>query len=113
VETVETEFYEINEDVPIPLLDNEDRLLSLDSLTPEQQRNYDALLPQLRTILASAPSCPGDGNIDFVVDQKDIDNWRFYSESPGLSSVYDFNLDGFTNTADQSIILENLGQHCR
>jgi hypothetical protein len=112
VETVETEFYEIDEAAPIPLLDNEDRELPLDSLTQEQQRNYDALSPQLAAILASSPACPGDGNIDSVVDQKDLDNWSVYAETGGLSSVYDFNLDGLTNAADQSVILDNPGLDC-
>jgi hypothetical protein len=57
---------------------------------------------QLATLLASQPACPGDGNIDFVVNQQDLEDWRFYSESFGLSSVYDLNLDGLTNTADRA-----------
>jgi arylsulfatase A-like enzyme len=113
VNTVETEFYAIDEAVPIPLLDNPDRALPLASLTPEQQRNYDALAPQLAAILASAPACPGDGNIDSVVDQKDLDDWSIYAGSGGLSSVYDLNLDGVTNAADQTIIQENLGRDCQ
>ncbi len=113
VETVENEFYEIDEAVPLPLLDNEDKVLPLASLTPEQQANYDALLAQLNATLDSAPSCPGDGNIDSVVNQEDLDEWSHYSETGGLSSVYDFNLDGLTNTADQSVITQNLGLDCR
>lgn len=112
VETVETELYEIDEAVPVPLIDNADRALALDSLTPEQQRNYDALAAQLEAILASSPPCPGDGNIDLVVNQKDLDDWSSFSETGGLSSVYDFNLDGLTNAADQSLIEQNLGLNC-
>ncbi len=112
VQTVETEFYQIDEAVPSPLLDNADKALALDALTPEQQSNYDALASQLAAILASSPPCPGDGNIDLVVDQKDLDDWSSFSETGGLSSVYDFTLDGFTNTADRSVIEDNLGVNC-
>jgi hypothetical protein len=113
VDTTTTEFYKINEAVPKPKLDEEGTELPLDNLTPEQQRNYNALSAQLATLLASQPACPGDGNIDFVVNQKDLDDWRFYSKSYGLSSVYDLNIDGLTNAADKSIIRQNLGLNCR
>ena len=63
-------------------------------------------------MLASAPDCPGDGNIDLVVDQKDLDDWRF-AQPVCLSSVYDFDLTGCTDAADQSIIHQNLGLDCR
>src|SRR5262249_37382584 len=106
------EFYQINEDVPVPLLDREDSELPLDALTREQQTNYDALSAQLEAILDSEPACPGDGNIDSVVNQTDLDDWQYYSSSYGLSSVYDLNLDGVTDEADESIIQENLGLTC-
>jgi hypothetical protein len=103
VDTTTTEFYEINEAVPVPKLDKAGTELPLNALTPEQQQNYNELSAQLATLLASQPACPGDGNIDFVVNQQDLEDWRFYSESFGLSSVYDLNLDGLTNTADRAI----------
>jgi len=113
VDTTTTEFYQIDEAVPVPTLDKAGTELPLNALTPEQQRNYNELSVQLATLLTSQPACPGDGNIDFVVDQRDLDDWRFYSESYGLSSVYDLNLDGLTNTADRAIIEQNLGLDCR
>jgi hypothetical protein len=113
VQTTETEFYEINEAVPLPKLDLEGTELPLGSLTPDQQRNYDALSAELGPLLASAPVCPGDGNIDSVVNQQDLANWAFYSQSWGLSSVYDFNFDGLTNAADRAIIEEHLGLVCQ
>ena len=112
VQTVETEFYAINEAVPLPLLDDPERELSLAALTPEQQAIYDALLAQMNATLDSAPSCPGDGNIDSVVNQQDLDQWSVYSQNGGLSTVYDFNLDGHTDAADQSVIMENVGLEC-
>lgn len=110
-----TEFYEIDEGdeaEPEPTLDTADADLLPGSLTDEQQQNFDALEAQLATLLASQPECPGDGNIDFVVNQKDIKEWRFYSESSGLSSVYDLNLDGVTDEQDRDIIEDNLKIRC-
>jgi hypothetical protein len=113
VETTTTEFYEIDEAVPIPKLDDPGKELPLDALTPVQQQNYDTLSAQLQTLLASEPECPGDGNIDLVVDQKDLDDWRFYAQTSGQSSVYDLNVDGLTNSDDEAIVREHLGTDCR
>lgn len=112
VETVTTEFYEIDEAAPLPRLDTRERALPLDGLTPDQQAAYDSLLATLNATLASASTCPGDGNLDAVVDQADLDQWRAYSESSGRSTVYDFTLDGFTDAADEAVIEENLGRVC-
>jgi len=103
-----TEFYEIDEANP-PLLDTADANLLTGTLTAEQQTNYDALAAQLAAVRASAPPCPGDGNLDQVVDDNDIDDWKFYAETWGLSSVFDFNLDGLTDAADEQVILDHRG----
>src|SRR5262249_29963496 len=108
-ETTDIEFYEIDQDVPLPKLDNPDRMLPLADLTDAQQLNYDALSAQLAALRASVPYCPGDGNIDFVVNQLDIDDWRSNAQSGGQSSWYDINLDGLTNDADENLIESNLG----
>lgn len=113
VDRMTTEFYEISEAVPQPKLDKANTELPLDRLTPEQQRNYDALSQQLATLLASQPACPGDGNIDLVVDRRDLRDWHSYKVSTGQSSVYDLNIDGLTNGADRNIIRQNLGLNCR
>jgi hypothetical protein len=68
VDTTTTEFYGIDESVPVPRLDRAGAELPLDALTPEQQKNYSELSAQLTTLLASQLACPGDGNIDFVVN---------------------------------------------
>lgn len=107
------EFYEIDEAIPLPKLDREGTALPLDSLTPVQQQNYDTLSAQLAALLASQPECPGDGNIDLVVDDRDLADWRFYQQTTGLSSVYDIDIDGLTNEADEAIILQSLGRDCR
>jgi hypothetical protein len=113
VPTTITEFYEINQNAPLPKLDNPEEMLPISDLTDEQQRNYDELSDQLDAIRASVPDCPGDGNIDFVVNQLDLIDWRFYANTGGLSSVYDLNIDGLTNAADEAIIQANLGLDCR
>jgi hypothetical protein len=63
--------------------------------------------------MMSEPACPGDGNEDKKVNGKDIVNWAFFNEHNGLSSWYDFNHDGLTNSADLKMyILPNLGTNC-
>ncbi|TEA77721.1 sulfatase-like hydrolase/transferase [Allopusillimonas ginsengisoli] len=109
------EFYEINEATPLPKLDNApNNLLSRKHLTPEQQRHYAALVSSLDALLASNIECPGDGNLDLVVDDTDIENWKhFHTTNGGHSSWYDFNHDGMTDNADLKIIQQNLGKDCR
>lgn len=108
------EFYHVNQATPLPLLDNAvNNLLARPSLTPEQHQNYQALLTELHTLQASEVACPGDGNLDWKVDQQDIENWKHFStHNGGHSSWYDFNHDGLTNEADLAIIQENLGKSC-
>ena len=86
--------------------------MPLSNLTLDEQTNFDALSAELQTILNSNPACPGDGNLDFIVDQKDIRNWSDFASQWGLSSVYDFNFDGLTDTNDRTIIEQNLGAKC-
>jgi arylsulfatase A-like enzyme len=115
------EFYRIDEDDPLPLLDREDaNLLTSPDLPPqgldaEQQRNFDALYAELRSVLSSEPSCPGDGNQDLLVDQEDLEEWQFFSGFTGeaASSWYDFNHDGVTDELDRQVIEENFGADCR
>jgi hypothetical protein len=112
VDTMTLELFEIDEAVPVPKLDVEGAELPQGALTAEQQTNYDALLAALTATLAQV-SCPqdGDGNLDGVVDQKDLDNWATY-EAGGKSSPYDINLDGLTDAADEAIIQANMGKDC-
>jgi hypothetical protein len=114
VDTQTNEFYKINEAVPIPRLDKENAELAPGSFTKVQQANYDALYAQLQAILASQPECPGDGNIDGVVNAQDIADWRsLRALSQGKSSWYDINLDGLTDSVDLAIIRQNLGTTCK
>ncbi|NYT78998.1 sulfatase-like hydrolase/transferase [Alcaligenaceae bacterium] len=109
------ELYAINEASPLPKLDNAPgNLLARKALTAEQQKHYAALVSGMNTLLDSKIECPGDGNLDLVVDNTDIENWkRFSTRNNGNSSWYDFNHDGLTNEADLAIIRQNLGKDCR
>lgn len=108
-----TEFYQINQNVPVPKLDtaDSDLLASGSKLTRQQLRNYNALSAQLNQLLASQPACPGDVNLDGVVNYLDVAEWATLEAlSSGLSSWADINLDGLTDDADLAIILQNQGQ---
>lgn len=126
---VEDEFYQINTATPNPMLDKEGTELTAitapplntSSLSPEQQQAYAALKSQMDQHDAvadynwnyDAVNCPGDGNHDGVVDQKDVDNWKELSQlNGGQSSWYDFNHDGKTDAADRQIIQNNMGKTC-
>ncbi len=113
----ELEFYEVNENHPIPGTDETDLLQGMGPdgvgfLTAEQKDHFDVLRAGLIEQLASEPDCPADGNLDKVVNGQDLANWQKFSSTWGLSSWYDFNFDGLTNDADRVIIEQNLGTRC-
>ena len=64
---------------------------------------------QLAQLLASQPACPGDVNLDGVVNNADIAEYEMFQELSGYSSWADINLDGLTDSADLAIILQNQG----
>jgi hypothetical protein len=109
------ELFEINQAAPLPLLDTAERNL-LPAATAQTQAVYDELRTKLDDILASNPECPGDGNMDGVVDGKDLSQWSRITHQWGLSSVYDFVTDGFkdgkTDHRDEAVIQANLGKSC-
>jgi hypothetical protein len=83
-------------------------------LTPEQQKNYDSLSRQLDRILNKQPECTGDGNVDGVVDEQDVSDWKYFARlSKGKSSWFDLDRNGLTDAADLQIIRANLGTHCK
>lgn len=113
--TLAEELYRIDEAVPLPRLDNAIYdLLTQARLSPEDEQHYLSLKQQMQTLLDSHVECPGDGNLDGVVDARDIEGWhRFNRENGGHSSWFDFNHDGLTNEEDLEIIHANLGVECR
>ncbi|MDP5361065.1 MAG: hypothetical protein NWP79_02805, partial [Paracoccaceae bacterium] len=58
---------------------------------------------------ATVIDCPGDGSIDGVVDDTDLQEWEKFAKATGLSSVYDLNLDGLDLIADIRPIYDNYG----
>ena len=110
------EFFEIDQASPKPLLDTPDRHIPAEARTPEMQQAFDRLLAQMDEILGSQPVCPGDGNLDRVVDGRDLEEWGRIAHAWGLSSVYDFAIngvfDGLTNNLDSDVIQANLGKTC-
>ncbi len=102
--TTSTEFYQINEDVPNPQLDEEGSELPIGSLTAEQQENYDQLTQQLNDIRDSESDCPEDINLDGKVDAKDVAEWSKYQSLSTGSSWADVNQDGITDSADKTLI---------
>ncbi|TAL45504.1 MAG: arylsulfatase [Methylovulum sp.] len=113
VDTQVDEFYEINENVPLPKLDKSGTDLLDGTLTAIQNDNYQSLLRKLKQLQNSVVQCEGDGNLDLVVDNKDIAGWQYFQEHGGKSSWYDINLDGLTNADDLTIIQQNFGKSCK
>ena len=57
--------------------------------------------------------CVGDGNLDGVVDEEDIEQLGYWQALSGLSSWYDFDLNGLTNEADLAFITaDSLPRDC-
>jgi hypothetical protein len=106
---VTNEFYQIDQAVPLPKLDNPG---SANQLNPASSSTltaiYNSLMAQLNSILASQPACPGDANIDGVVNAQDLSIWQRLLNW-ALSSIADFNFDGLTNNSDGQIIQTNTG----
>jgi hypothetical protein len=102
VSTQYTEFYQINQDTGLNLkLDNPERNLYPDQLNKDAKKEFDKLSKELDKLLDSQVACPGDGNLDGVVDQKDIEQLTYWANvTDRYSSWYDFNLDGRTNLHD-------------
>jgi len=126
-----TEFYEIDEAAPFPKLDEARLALCADAfdvttgaftqncpgkLTQQQLTNFNSLSATLDSIMKSEVPCPGDGNLDKVVDEQDLRNWKLFSQaqtapSPS-SSWYDFDHDGSTGSFDLALIQSNFGKRC-
>ena len=104
------EFYQIDQATPTPKIDKADlNLMTTQSTWSAAIRiNYERLLVSLTNILNSQPPCPGDANMDGVVDGYDISVWERFVRW-AKSSVADFNFDGLTNNTDLQTIGTNRG----
>jgi arylsulfatase A-like enzyme len=113
----QAELYKINENRTLPKLDKDGDSLCGENcpagLKGANLATFNALSASMAATLMSEPACPGDGNEDKKVNGKDIVDWAFFNEHNGLSSWYDFNHDGLTNSDDLKMyILPNLGTNC-
>jgi arylsulfatase A-like enzyme len=78
-------------------------------LTAEQMVNYQELMQAMDATLNSEIVCHGDGNMDKMVDQKDLDGVKAYWGQP---SWFDFNADGTTDEKDLACVQSNSGHNC-
>ena len=113
----QAELYPVNENAPVPQIDKDGDSLCGETcpagLTGTNLVNFNALSASMAATMMSEPACLGDGNEDKKVNGKDIVDWAFFNEHNGLSSWYDFNHDGLTNSDDLKMyILPNLGTNC-
>lgn len=125
------ELYEIDMAVPNPKLDRSDNAVAVGSptitatLPAAAQQAYGTLKAEMdwRDRVAAfnyqydTVHCPGDGNRDGAVDQKDLDLWaelsqRNLNNGVAQSSWYDLNHDGKTDETDRALIEANLGRSC-
>ncbi|HUF62908.1 MAG TPA: hypothetical protein VMN36_12595 [Verrucomicrobiales bacterium] len=110
------EFYDLTPNPPLnPLgLDNSPFNLVLEeagpadplsNLTPDQRANFDSLKEEAEALIASEVFVEGDGNLDKLVDGRDMHGVHKYKGGP---SRYDLNLDALTDDADLEIVRSNL-----
>jgi hypothetical protein len=109
-----TEFYRIDDKVPRKLDDSDFNLLAAERpLTPTEQEALQRLTFALDDFLGSNTPCSGDGNLDGVVNDADIEQLEYWQALTGFSSWYDFDLNGKTNAADLTYITrETLLRDC-
>ena len=111
------QFYRIDQATPIPRLDRPTNPgannLGTTGLTGDDLSNYNWLVSELQSINNSVVDCPGDGNLDGVVDAQDVEDYNTWAtRSGGTSTWFDFNLDGKTDSVDLATIQANLGKTC-
>jgi len=107
------ELYQVDNKPVAPLLDRADLNLLATGMTlsSTDQANLEILQADLKAIVDSEVACPGDGNLDKVVDAADLAGYDKYK---GLgSTVFDLNFDAQTDDLDLQIIRANLGKDCR
>lgn len=111
------QFYRIDQAKPIPRLDRPTNPgannLGTTGLTGEDLSNYNWLVSKLQSINNSVVDCPGDGNLDGVVNAQDVKDYNTWAtRSGGTSTWFDFNFDGKTDSVDLATIRANLGKTC-
>ncbi len=80
----------------------------LRAANPEAYAACQALKAEMWNLLDQGEACPGDGNLDRLVNAEDIENlFDWWGNWP---TVYDFNNDGLTDAEDLAAILSNWGE---
>ena len=112
------EFYSIDQRPIVPSIDRPDGPFANNLLPPNTlpgegtlalegalKENYDELLAVLEETLASYKDCPGDVNLDAVVNSRDLRNQAYWiRKTKGASTWWDMNNDGYTNSSDKSAL---------
>jgi hypothetical protein len=108
-----TQFYSVNEDVPIPRIDFPQLALPIDGLSGADEASYQQLAAEMQRVIDSNAPCPGDGNSDGVVDAQDLADLSYWrGVTNGSSSWFDFNFDGLTDETDVAIVEDNFDAKC-
>jgi hypothetical protein len=107
------EFYDLQptEENPVGLDTSLNNLLRPHAppLTPFERANFNELKVALNNLLNSEVVCPGDGNLDKVVNREDFVGVHRYWGRP---SVFDVSNDGVTDQKDLDVVLQNFGHNC-
>ena len=113
------EFYRIDEKPRNPRLDRPTGEAANNLLAPgtgpgggssqlsgRPKANYDALVMSLVKTLNSQKSCPGDANLDALVNSADLSNQAEWRAITGDTSTWwDLNRDGYTDKTDRDELL--------
>lgn len=116
--TTSDEFYRINQRPELPRIDLPQDLgafkannmlapgtgagMGASQLRGPAKKSYIGLNRSLEGTLSSITPCPGDANLDGVVDARDLrDQSRWINITGGASTWWDMNRDGYTDQADQ------------
>jgi hypothetical protein len=108
-----TQFYKVNEDIPIPRIDFTQLAMPTANLSGADKIAYQQLTTEMQQVIDSNVPCPGDGNFDGIVDAKDLADLSYWRGVTSSSSTwFDFNLDGITDDADVAIVEANFNTKC-
>ena len=77
-------------------------------LSPSEEESFYNLSRALEELPESNVPCVGGGNLDGVIDELDIQQPGYWEELFGMSSWYDFDLNGQANEQDLAYITADL-----
>lgn len=120
------EFYTVNQNPVAPKLDRPTGALANNLLAPGTapgagssqltgalKANYDALVQSLTATLNSYKACPGDANLNAVVNAADLaDQAKWMRITKNTSTWWDMNSDGYTDQADKTALAKLTSSVC-